>query len=896
MLFKILHGNSSNISLDVTPFHEGWCYVTYDGYFYVDLNIGTQEEPNNQRIKLNAKEAEKLIGYDISTILNSSDIEIPTSKAVLEAIEAAKADAVLKDLTVLSEAQAYTNEAIEAVQTELSNQDTVILSEAQAYTDEAIAAIPAAPSKTSQLTNDSGFITTETDPTVPAWAKADTKPVYTAEEVGALSADTEIPSIEGLATEDYVDTAVESAKVEAANQDTVILAEAQAYTDTQIQSVQVEASNQDAVVLSEAQDFTNRATSDVIRHSVQTLTEEQKAQVRANIGVSEGGSGSPAIIDVIELPTENIQEGAFYRVLKPRFVYGADPIYTKCHVVSELPETGEVCHDTNTGLIIGYYNLSDGNVYGYVTDELAEEADMTPGWITIDEVIPQVHDTFMGVTINIQDAIDSGLVHLLLEYEFYHYQNGWSRLHGLGKTGEIPSAEVFNDYISNTASGDFSHAEGYFTTASGYISHTEGCTTTASGPFSHAEGWGTTASGEASHAEGNYTASAGYASHAEGDSTTASGFRSHAEGYRTTAYGEASHAEGFDTIAFGPYSHAEGVRNESLDIYITGDANATTYTCSSVTGLDVGYLITCGTNVAKIIGFNTTFNRITVSQTLSESSIDDLLATVYFSGVASGGAAHVEGRDNIASGYCSHAEGDNTTASGHRSHAEGDNTTASGEASHAEGFDTIASGQYSHAEGRSSRALGVSSHAEGADSYAKGDYSHAEGSEAYAIGVSSHAEGMISRAEGDYSHAEGSETTASGEASHAEGFGTTASRLHQHVQGTYNIEDTEGEDGYARGKYAHIVGNGTSHNNRSNAHTLDWDGNAWFQGNVYVGGSGQDDDNSKELATKEYVDNKLVLPAVTEADNGKVLMVVNGEWQLVNLNLSVDANGVLTVQ
>lgn len=41
------------------------------------------------------------------------------------------------------------------------------------------------PSKTSDLTNDSGFITTETDPTVPSWAKQTTKPSYTASEVGA---------------------------------------------------------------------------------------------------------------------------------------------------------------------------------------------------------------------------------------------------------------------------------------------------------------------------------------------------------------------------------------------------------------------------------------------------------------------------------------------------------------------------------------------------------------------------------------------------------------------------------------------------------------------------------------------------------------------------------------
>lgn len=66
------------------------------------------------------------------------------------------------------------------------------------------------PTSTSQLTNDSGFITnfTETDPTVPSWAKQPNKPSYTAEEVGALPEDTVIPSVEGLATESYVDTSI----------------------------------------------------------------------------------------------------------------------------------------------------------------------------------------------------------------------------------------------------------------------------------------------------------------------------------------------------------------------------------------------------------------------------------------------------------------------------------------------------------------------------------------------------------------------------------------------------------------------------------------------------------------------------------------------------------------
>lgn len=47
------------------------------------------------------------------------------------------------------------------------------------------------PTKLSQMTNDAGFITgyTETDPTVPAWAKASSKPSYTKLEVGLGNVD-----------------------------------------------------------------------------------------------------------------------------------------------------------------------------------------------------------------------------------------------------------------------------------------------------------------------------------------------------------------------------------------------------------------------------------------------------------------------------------------------------------------------------------------------------------------------------------------------------------------------------------------------------------------------------------------------------------------------------------
>lgn len=72
---------------------------------------------------------------------------------------------------------------------------------------------------------------------------------------------------------------------------------------------------------------------------------------------------------------------------------------------------------------------------------------------------------------------------------------------------------------------------------------------------------------------------------------------------------------------------------------------------------------------------------------------------------------------------------------------------------------------------------------------------------------------------------------ASGYGSHAEGSGTRATTLFSHVEGTLNIEDPKGSK-QTKGTYAHIVGNGTEILNRSNAYTLDWQGNGTFAGTV----------------------------------------------------------------
>lgn len=266
----------------------------------------------------------------------------------------------------------------------------------------------------------------------------------------------------------------------------------------------------------------------------------------------------------------------------------------------------------------------------------------------------------------------------------------------------------------------------------------------------------------------------------------------------------------------------------------------------------------------------------------------------YENNVASGEYAHAEGYMVKATGDYSHAEGNSSIASDYGSHAEGESTVASGACSHAEGSVTTASGVEAHTEGFCTVASGVASHAEGSGMYTFAIVSGVANSKTYTLSNADNniKAGCVARyknvrtlikaynptkltitvaetlseteaidrefvdiiyagiSSGDYAHTEGYGTNASGESAHAEGSETIANGNNQHVQGKYNVVDNEN-------KYAHIVGNGTSNAARSNAHTLDWFGNAWFAGDIKIGGVGRDDKEAKEVATTEYVYNKI---------------------------------------
>lgn len=268
----------------------------------------------------------------------------------------------------------------------------------------------------------------------------------------------------------------------------------------------------------------------------------------------------------------------------------------------------------------------------------------------------------------------------------------------------------------------------------------------------------------------------------------------HAEGENTQALARGTHSEGRDSKAIGQYAHSEGL------------------------GTMAGYGSHSEGRYTKALG--------------NMSHAEGHLTNAY------GHNSHSEGRDTTATGYASHAEGNMTEASGNRSHAEGNSTKATGAYSHAEGNSTKANGEASHAEGKQTeaglqahaegdqtKATGETAHAEGRLTEASGASSHAEGKNTKATGYRAHAEGMNTKAISESAHSEGVDTEANGRASHSEGTGTVANGENQHTQGKYNVKDTEN-------KYAHIIGNGTSDTARSNAHTVDWNGNAWFSGDL----------------------------------------------------------------
>ena len=379
-----------------------------------------------------------------------------------------------------------------------------------------------------------------------------------------------------------------------------------------------------------------------------------------------------------------------------------------------------------------------------------------------------------------------------------------------------------------------------------------------------------TATGVGSVSFGNQNIASGNFSHSEGFHNKAIGGESHAEGLRTIAKGSQGHTEGCDTVVWCRQGHAEGYNTEA------GKPEDFEADSSAVNG------IKSGTHGAHAEGSGSK---------------------------ATAKGSHAEGVETLSTGEGAHAEGKWSRSFGAQSHSEGGGGTSLGNQSHTEGYYNIADAMAAHAEGRENSAIGYYSHVAGSYNFAFTPNSSVEGT--YAIpdiehlGISHenikdciwggaydpnktyNPNTIVYYIDSDKTnHLYKIKTKITGK-SHPDINNILDNTIYENI---YSIKDS---DKKVKGKYIKIIGNGSSAKNRSNAHTLDWNGNAWFCGQVKIGGNGQDDSEAKILATEDQVNNVKSdiddkLNILIDTDNGKSIRTIANE-ELIKQLVTEDA-------
>ena len=138
--------------------------------------------------------------------------------------------------------------------------------------------------------------------------------------------------------------------------------------------------------------------------STNDFTNEEKEKLAA-LGGNDGDCN--AIIDVIELPIENIQEDCFYRLLTGTFISnGAPNTAWTCLVVDELPNVGEPV-TTDMVNVFAYYNTNDNTAYGYVDSVLSDATDVPIGWYPLSALAGSFGVIYGGVISSIKDATNT---------------------------------------------------------------------------------------------------------------------------------------------------------------------------------------------------------------------------------------------------------------------------------------------------------------------------------------------------------------------------------------------------------------------------------------------------------------------------------------------------------
>ena len=505
-----------------------------------------------------------------------------------------------------------------------------------------------------------------------------------------------------------------------------------------------------------------------------------------------------------------------------------------------------------------------------------------------------------------------------LYVEWIYVNNAWETLGSAQqdlsdyarKTDTVLNTTLSRGRKANTTVGNNSMAFGNNTEASGLNSVALGNMTIASGTCSYSEGSLSQATGDSSHAEGTFTFAQGNSAHSEGVQTSSDGCATHAEGMYTVAKGTGQHAQGsYNPV---PVVYPDWVKGNSYEVgdrvtsvnggfecleahsdnswvpahwkvlpsncdtaFIIGNgydgnhrSNAATIDFDGTTRLAGDVYVNCngdstgGTKLASLTDLNTKADK-------SDTVLDTTLSRGRKANTTIGQGSFAFGTDVEASGNYSFAEGEGTTATNWDGHAEGWGTTSNGVGSHAEGIRTIASGTGSHSEGAESVSIGMYAHSEGQNTSAVGTCSHSEGTRTIANGESSHVVGIFN-IEDNYNN------WVEWVSGHSYKVGdkvkcTSGNESKGYICKVANSDTKNpGQNGakwtkrFGRMNFAEIVGNGVDENTRSNARTLDWEGNERLLGDLYVGANSDGTGGTKVAKVSEIPD------VSTKADLGVI--------------------------
>ena len=346
------------------------------------------------------------------------------------------------------------------------------------------------------------------------------------------------------------------------------------------------------------------------------------------------------------------------------------------------------------------------------------------------------------------------------------------------------------------------------------------------------------------------------------------GFAAYARGYGNKALGVMSNAIGYNNIATDTAGFVTGRENTgSFGSLVGGYQNKVL----KETGFAAGRRNEVTGNNSAALGADNKINATNGFAVGQENNVYTTTSTA--EGFRTQGGPNPEDRELLgisatADKTSAHAEGNRTKAYGLGSHAEGGRGVAEGNYSHVEGYFLEGTTKYYYNEDHESyffddqkspveigeyvavydistpsKKIG-NARVEGIEQIFLGEEQEYGGhrfvfnfeSTNSDLGISYFVKLHINHSKGAGSHTEGAGNKAIHKYSHLEGCGNISGADCQHVSGKWN----------APGNYAFIVGNGESDSDRTNAMTVDWNGNAKFTGNVKIY-------NNKNIATEEHM-------------------------------------------